>query len=157
VAGGAPRGKSEARASPAAVTPKSSVAMNEVVLDTHALVWWLARPERLGRRALKTLKAVDRGRTTAFVPSIVGVELSLLVEAGRLRLGVPELQAALDRSAHLRLLAHDLTQALEFALLRSLDDPFDRMIVAAARATQRPLVTADARLAESGLVEVLWD
>jgi PIN domain nuclease of toxin-antitoxin system len=131
--------------------------MSEVVLDTHALVWWLARPDRLGKRAAKTLRAVDRGRTTAFVPSIVGVELSLLVEAGRVRLGVVELQAALDRSAHLRLLPHDLPQALEFSLLRSLDDPFDRMIVAAARATGRPLVTADQRLADSGLVDVIWD
>jgi PIN domain nuclease of toxin-antitoxin system len=131
--------------------------MSEVVLDTHALVWWLARPDRLGRRALRALQAVDRGRTTAFVPSIVGVELSLLVEAGRLRLGVPEVQAALDRNAHLRLLPHDLPQALEFSLLRSLDDPFDRMIVAAARVMQRPLITADARLADSGLVDVLWD
>lgn len=131
--------------------------MKELVIDTHALVWWLAKPDRLGKQAVRALRAVDRGRMTAFVPSIVGVELSLLVEAGRIRLGVPELQAALDRSSHLRLLPHDLTQALEFSLLRSLDDPFDRMIVAAARATRRPLVTADQRIANSGLVDVLWD
>jgi hypothetical protein len=31
------------------------------------------------------------------------------------------------------------------------------MIVAAARATRRPLITADQRLAESGLVDVIWD
>lgn len=131
--------------------------MNEIVLDTHALVWWLVRPDRLGRRARRTLAAVDRGRATAYVPSIVGVELSLLQEAGRIRFGVAELEAALDRSAHLRLLPHDLAQALEFSLLRSLDDPFDRMLAAAARATGRPLVTADHRLAESGLVDVVWD
>jgi PIN domain nuclease of toxin-antitoxin system len=131
--------------------------MTEVVLDTHALVWWLARPERLGRKALRALRAVDRGRATAFVPSIVGVELALLVEAGRLKLGVPELQAALDRSPHLRMLPHDLAQALEFSLLRAIDDPFDRMVVAAARAAQKPLITADRRLSESGLVEVIWD
>jgi hypothetical protein len=31
------------------------------------------------------------------------------------------------------------------------------MIVAAARATRRPLVTADPRLADCGLVDVIWD
>lgn len=131
--------------------------MTEVVLDTHALVWWLTRPERLGKQALKVLRAVDRGRAVAFVPSIVGVELSLLVEAGRIRFGVAELQAALERSSHLQLLPHDVAQTVEFSLLRALDDPFDRMIAAAARATHRPLVTADQRLAESGLVDALWD
>jgi hypothetical protein len=54
-------------------------------------------------------------------------------------------------------LPHDLPQTLEFSLLRALDDPFDRMIVAAARAMRRPLVTADPRLADSGLVDVIWD
>lgn len=46
---------------------------------------------------------------------------------------------------------------VELVLLGSLDDPFDRMIVSAARATKRPLLTGDARIAESGLVDVVWD
>ena len=33
----------------------------------------------------------------------------------------------------------------------------DRMIVAAARAVRRPLITADGDIAASGLVEVVWD
>jgi hypothetical protein len=31
------------------------------------------------------------------------------------------------------------------------------MIVAAARATERPLITADRRIQQSGLVAVVWD
>jgi len=91
------------------------------------------------------------------VPSIVGVEVALLSEAGRVGLGVAELQAGIQRNPSLRILLHDLEQALEFALLRSLKDPFDRMIVAAARATKRPLITADERIRDSDLVEVVWE
>ena len=131
--------------------------MKEYVLDTHAFVWWVARPRRLGRHAARALRQVDEGRATAWVPSIVGVELSLLVEAGRLRLGAAELKAVTERNSEVRILEHDLRQALEFALLGSLEDPFDRVIVAAARATQRPLISADEAVTLSGLVDVIWD
>jgi PIN domain nuclease of toxin-antitoxin system len=131
--------------------------VKEYVLDTHAFVWWATRPARLGRAAMRALRQVDQGRARAWVPSIVGVELTLLGENGRLRLGVAELEAATERNAEVRVLAHDLAQAREFALLGSLIDPFDRMIVAAARATKHPLITADQTVTASGLVEVIWD
>jgi len=131
--------------------------MKEYVLDTHAFVWWVSKPARLGHEARRVLRAVDAGRARAWVPSIVGVELALISEAGRLPLGVPELEAAVKRNDEVRILAQDLAQACEFALLRSLADPFDRMVVAAARATDRPLITADTTIAASGLVDVIWD
>jgi len=131
--------------------------VKEYVLDTHAFVWWVSRPGRLGQAASRGLRAVDVGRARAWVPSIVGVELTLLCEAGRIRFGVAELEAATNRNDEVRILPHDLAQATEFALLGSLADPFDRMIVAAARAGDLPLITADAMIAASGLVDVVWD
>jgi PIN domain nuclease of toxin-antitoxin system len=74
-----------------------------------------------------------------------------------LRFGVAELEAATRRNDEVRILAHDLAQATEFAFLRSLADPFDRMIVAAGRAVRLPLLTADAIIAASGLADVIWD
>jgi PIN domain nuclease of toxin-antitoxin system len=131
--------------------------VTDYVLDTHALVWWATRPKRLGRDARRVLAEVDAGRASAWIPSIVGVELTLIQEAGRRLIGVAELEAATRRNGNVRILPHDLLQASEFALLGALSDPFDRMIVAAARATGRTLITADVRIAESGLVPVLWD
>lgn len=131
--------------------------MNEYVLDTHAFAWWAAKPKRLGRRAKKALAAVDVGKARAWIPAIVGVELTLLQEAGRRLVTVAELEAATRRNSEVRILPLDLLQASEFALLSALDDPFDRLIVAAARATGRPLVTADVRILDSKLVDVVWD
>jgi PIN domain nuclease of toxin-antitoxin system len=131
--------------------------MKEYVLDTHAFIWWTTRPKRLGRSAARVLRDVDAGRATAWLPSIVGVELTLLAEAGRRLIGVAEIEAATKRNEGIRVLPQELTQVAEFALLASLADPFDRMIVAAARATKRALITADAKIAESGLVDVIWD
>ncbi len=63
----------------------------------------------------------------------------------------------MSRNPRLRLLSIDLEQTKEFALLRTLGDPFDRMLVAAARAVKAPLVTADGAIGASGLVDVIWD
>jgi len=131
--------------------------MKDYVLDTHAFVWWVARPKRLGRAARRTLGDVDAGRARAWLPAILGVELTLLAEHGRRLIGVAELDAAMKRNDLVSVLPLDLAQATEFALLGVLPDPFDRMIVAAARTTGRPLLTADAVISESGLVEVIWD
>lgn len=131
--------------------------MKEYVLDTHAFVWWTTRPKRLGRNAARVLRDVEAGQARAWLPSIVGVELILLAEAGRRLIGVAEIEAATKRNEGFRVLPQELTQVAEFLLLGALPDPFDRMIVAAARATERALITADTKIAESGLVDVIWD
>jgi PIN domain nuclease of toxin-antitoxin system len=131
--------------------------VKEYVLDTHAFVWWASRPKRLGQSARRALREVDAGLASALIPAVVGVELTLLAEHGRRLVGVTEIEAATRRNDHVRVLPLDLAQAAEFALLAVLDDPFDRMIVAAARAGRYPLVTADVAIADSGLVDVVWD
>jgi len=131
--------------------------VKEYVLDTHVFVWWAIHPKRLGKAAARALRLVDSGKGRAWIPSIVGVELTLLGEVGRRLLGVAELEAATKRNSEVRILPHDVRQSIEFALLGILRDPFDRMIVAAARASGMPLVTADANIAGSDLVEVVWD
>jgi PIN domain nuclease of toxin-antitoxin system len=51
----------------------------------------------------------------------------------------------------------DHETAVEAALLPSFGgDPGDCFIIASARAAGAPLVTADAAIAESGLVDVIW-
>lgn len=103
------------------------------------------------------LRDADAGRVEVLVPAIVAVELSLLQEAGRKVVGPPELHALLAAQPAFRLLPLDLPQALEFALLRTLRDPFDRMVVAAARIAGAPLLTADAVIQSSALVRTIWD
>jgi PIN domain nuclease of toxin-antitoxin system len=57
----------------------------------------------------------------------------------------------------LRFLALDLRQLDEFAANVAIRDPFDRLIVSACRAVGSSLISRDARLADSGLVRVIWD
>ncbi len=131
--------------------------MNRVCIDTHALVWYLSRPKRLGRGARRVLQAADTGRVEVLVPAIAAVELSLLREAGRDTVGVPQLEALLTAQPAFKLLGMDLPQAVEFSRLQSVRDPFDRLVVAAARVTKASLITADETIRDSALVETVWD
>jgi PIN domain nuclease of toxin-antitoxin system len=131
--------------------------MKRVCIDTHALVWHLSSPTRLGKSAVRLLRDADRGRVSVLVPAIVAIELALLRESGRKTIGIPQLEGLIATQPAFSLLPLDLAQAREFALLETFRDPFDRMIVAAARAAGAPLLTADARIRDSALLEVVWD
>jgi PIN domain nuclease of toxin-antitoxin system len=128
-----------------------------VVLDTHALIWHLSKPVKLGKEARRRLRLVDQGKAHALIPAIVVVELSLLREAGRLVIGPVEVDALVTANPAFRVLPLDLDQATEFALLDAVADPFDRLIIAAARAAKATLLSADHAIAASGLVEVRWE
>jgi PIN domain nuclease of toxin-antitoxin system len=56
----------------------------------------------------------------------------------------------------LRFLPLDLSQLEEFVALTGIRDPFDRLIVSAARHLRASLLTRDASLEETGLVETIW-
>lgn len=130
--------------------------MQGVVVDTHAVVWHLTAPERLGKNARRLLARADAGDLLAHVPAIALVEVSLLHERGRLRFGADQVVARLARHAGWQILALDIEQCLAFSTLAGIRDPMDRLIAASARALGLPLVSADAAFDSAG-VERAWD
>jgi len=131
--------------------------MPDVVLDTHTCVYALTAPDRLGKAARRALRQVEAGRAIAWIPAAVVAEVVLLGELGRVRIGLPELRAAMDAAPAFRFLPLDLKQLDEFAAHAGIRDPFDRLIVSACRAVQAALVTKDEALWESRLVRTLWN
>jgi PIN domain nuclease of toxin-antitoxin system len=128
----------------------------DYVLDTHACIFALAAPRKLGAKARSALEGVESGRQLAWIPAAVVAEIVLLRELGRIAVGLPELKAAMEQAPGLRFLPLDLRQLDEFAALGAIRDAFDRLIVAGSRAIGAKLVTRDSRLAEFGLVETVW-
>ena len=90
------------------------------------------------------------------MPAVTLVEISLLHERGRLRVGVPQVLEALADHPGYAVLPLDTEQALELVSLPGIRDPMDRMIVAAARATGSRLVSIDEAIDGHG-VERIWD
>ncbi len=130
--------------------------MPRYVLDTHACLFALAAPRKLGTKARAAIKSVERGDSEAFLPAAVVAEIVLLRELGRSEVGLAHLKTALEQSTTLRFLPLDLSQLDEFAALGTIRDPFDRLIVAACRAIDGKLITKDRSLEERSLVQTVW-
>ena len=126
-----------------------------IVLDTHAWIWWLDGSKKLPARARRR---IDRAKAVG-VCAISCWEVARLVVHGRLKLDrqVHEWMASALRAPCVELLPLDPEIAVAAATLGAFGgDPADHMIVATARARKAPLATADERIAESGLVAVVW-
>ncbi|MYD72396.1 MAG: type II toxin-antitoxin system VapC family toxin [Acidobacteria bacterium] len=122
-----------------------------IVLDTHALIWAVDGDPRLGRTARATLD--EAGGTDGIgVSAITPWEIALLVEKGRLRLGCDAgtwIDSALDLPG-VRLLPIEPAIAIDSVRLPGSfhADPADRLILATARYSRAPLLTADGAMIE---------
>jgi PIN domain nuclease of toxin-antitoxin system len=132
--------------------------VSTLVLDTHAWVWWVSKPDRLSRRQRAVIdRARRRGGDALFLSVISGWEVALLVQGARLRLPVP-LETWLEQAMSIPgLEIAPLTIPIigGAARLTALREPADMLIVATALQHGAPLITNDRRIEDSGLVQVI--
>jgi PIN domain nuclease of toxin-antitoxin system len=114
-----------------------------IYLDTHALVWlYSGEPDRLGRDARKAINDHEPLVSPAAI-----LELQLLHEIGRLRPTAGKLIAALESEIGLRTCTLPFHAVASHALNEGWTrDPFDRLIVANAKAARARLATKDATI-----------
>jgi PIN domain nuclease of toxin-antitoxin system len=114
-------------------------------LDTHVLIaLWLGEVHKLGRGAGKAIERHDLMASGAAV-----LELEFLHEIGRLKPPASKVVANLAADIGLRVCDLPFRTVAEQALTETWTrDPFDRLIVANARAAGVPLVTKDANILE---------
>jgi PIN domain nuclease of toxin-antitoxin system len=128
------------------------VGTEVIYLDTHVLIWlWLGDAEKLGRDARK---AIDRRDVVASAAAVL--ELGLLHEIGRLKPTASKVVSALATDIGLRVCDLPFRTIVDQALAEGWTrDPFDRLIVANAKAAGAPLVTRDERIREH-YSRVVW-
>ena len=132
-----------------------------IVLDTHALVWWVADPSQIPTRARRLVQAaLDKGEKL-HVSAISLWEIALLLDRGRLTLSVDSTTwlGAIQALPFVSWLPVDNAIALRSVSLEQFPhrDPADRFIVATALATGATLVTGDRRLRGYTPLATAWD
>lgn len=131
-----------------------------MVLDTHALVWWVAEPARIPSRTRRLLDQEAESEEGVTVSSISVWEVAMLVDRGRLELRIPvdEWIARVEALPFLRFVPVDNRIASRAVALEGFPhrDPADRMIVATALGLGAVLVTADSRLRGYRAVRTIW-
>jgi PIN domain nuclease of toxin-antitoxin system len=120
--------------------------MSAALLDTHAIHWWSAEPDRLSRPARRTLKTADE----LLVAAVSWYELAWLAERKRISVEVPIRSWLEGLGAQVRTLG--ITPAIAAgaaALPPSFPrDPTDRLIYATALEHGVKLVSRDRAIAE---------
>ena len=125
-----------------------------VVVDTHALVWFLEDSPQLSEMASRQFDEIEAGRATGIVPTMVLAELLHLTESRK---------KTIDFQSALRVL-HDVKLRLFPLEVRTLEraqqvkglELHDRIIVATALLLGGRLLTRDQEIRESDYVDCIW-
>jgi PIN domain nuclease of toxin-antitoxin system len=130
-----------------------------IVLDTHALLWWVNDPTTLSAPAKEAIDAAVESKTV-HVSCISSWEIALLVERGRLRLAldVRDWLCRCEALPFLTFVAVGNAIAIESVRLPDFPhaDPADRIIAATALSLGAALVTKDDKLQNYPHVTTIW-
>jgi PIN domain nuclease of toxin-antitoxin system len=126
-----------------------------LLLDTHAFVWWRDDPDKLSKTAYDAISAPENA---VFLSVVVAWELQIKITLKKF-----ELKWSLAKSIEAEQLANGfqiLPVKLEHVLnLENLPlhhkDPFDRLLISQAIAVDMVIMTVDKRFRDYD-VKVLW-
>lgn len=127
-----------------------------VLLDSHAVLWWLADDDRLSPTARDAIATAESPLMSA------GTVLEVSIKASLGKLGVPGgwAQEALAEGFSLLGISPAHGEALRSLPCievngAAIRDPFDRLLVAQAHVEEVPVVTRDAAVRAHG-VPTIW-
>ena len=130
-----------------------------IVLDTHALIWWVGGIKRLSKQAGQLVEE-EKKRGEVMISVISVWEAAILIKKGKLKLtmNLTEWVESLEKSFYVKIMPIDSWIAIESVNLPGEfhKDPADRMIVATARQLGAKLVSKDKKILNYKHVQAVW-
>jgi PIN domain nuclease of toxin-antitoxin system len=126
----------------------------KLLLDTHALIWWLDDDERLGTDAREVI-AEPANDVHVSVASLW--EIAIKMRAGKLKADIGAIERDIVHEAFVRLdiAPRHLEELMSVPLHHR--DPFDHLLIAQARAEDMPLMTSDAQITAYSVERIAAD
>jgi PIN domain nuclease of toxin-antitoxin system len=127
----------------------------KILLDTHTLLWWDSEPEKLGPTVSGVLSNTEN---SVFISVVSAWEIQIKKQLGKLSLSVPlgELIESQQQVNEVQILPIQLNHILALDELPAHHkDPFDRLLIAQARAEGLKVASADPVFSQYD-VDVIW-
>lgn len=133
--------------------------MAAIIVDTHAIIWYLTEPDMLSSPALAALEEASDQGDPAYLSVITIVETIYLVEKGKLSPLVLErlVRAIEEESTNIVVAPLDfpIAQTLQKIPRNLVPDMPDRLIAATALHLNLPLVTRDHKIRQTE-IHTIW-
>lgn len=131
--------------------------MKRYLADTHAVLWFLSAPEKLGRKAARAFATLGESSEIS-ISTVTLWEVAVLHDEGQLRLsaGFSAWHEALAGLPGVRIEPLFPDDVEEARSLRNLVDPFDRLIAGTALRLGVPFISRDRRIGKERRLRIVW-
>lgn len=126
------------------------------VVNTHALIWYLADAGKLGEKATQVFEAAERGETRLLISSIVVAEMYYANKKYRWFADFDNTYLQLKARPYFRFVPLLPDHVLDFARDEVVPEMHDRIIAGLARRIDAPLLTVDPQIKKTTLISVVW-
>jgi PIN domain nuclease of toxin-antitoxin system len=129
-----------------------------ILLDTHVALWLVSDPPKLSGKATAAIENARRNGEALAICDVTLLELTSIVNKGRIRLGITLESFLLDmeeRFAVLPITGRACAKIRELPLEYP-KDPVDRMIGATALVQGIDLLTADREIRKCRVIQTVW-
>ncbi len=130
--------------------------MNDYVVDTHALYWYLTNDTKLGVNAKTVFDEAAKGKVKIWISSIVVAEIYYLLAKQDQSILFRELFEKMTTAGQFELADFTAKDVLAFEELVSIPEMHDRIIAALAKRLAVPCLTKDEQIKTSGLIQTIW-
>lgn len=126
------------------------------VTDAHGFLWFLSKDKKLGKEALEIFHACDRGKEIVGIPSIVLLECMYVCEKKRIDYEFQQIMQKIEGTFNYPVYPLDEEVILECHSIHQIAKAHDRIIVATAKLLNAKLITKDANILNSKIIEAIW-
>ena len=140
---------------------KNSNEIESFVADTHAVVWHMMDSTRLSGEARRRFQDADRGEAVIYLSAMTPIEMTYLVEKGKIPEIVPArfhatVQDTGKDSYRIVEISYELTRSFREVPAALIPELPDRVIAATAYHLNLPIITKDRRLQEWKGLTTIW-
>ncbi len=126
------------------------------LVDTHTLIWFLTKDNKLSARVIEILKRAEDGEETIIIPTIVLAEIMYICERKKVGLSFSKIIEGLKGSVNYIVYDLDIDTIIKANELNKILELHDRIIVASAILTDSKILTKDENIRKSNYVDAIW-